>query len=220
MTAQLTTRTFANIEIPAPGDRRSFWLEEALAEDPGSPSPPLRARVRADVCVVGGGFAGMWAAYELTERSPGIRIALLERDICGGGASGRNGGFFSSSWHEVPELCGLFGLEDGIRYATAVADEVDAVAAWLERHGVDAWFHRDGVLGIRTGAWQESEPGEGAAAFAARHGLAERIRPVTVEQARAIADSPRITAAAFTPDNAICQPARQSQAQATRSAGD
>jgi glycine/D-amino acid oxidase-like deaminating enzyme len=73
---------------------------------------------------------------------------------------------------------------------------------------VDAWFHRDGVLGVRTGAWQESGPGEGADAFAARHGLSDRIRPLTVEQARAVADSPRITAALFTPDNAICQPAR------------
>ena len=75
----------------------------------GSPCPPLDAKVVADVCIVGGGFAGLWTAIELSAREPGMRIALLERDICGGGASGRNGGFFSSSWWDLPGLMGLFG---------------------------------------------------------------------------------------------------------------
>ena len=52
----------------------------------GSPCPPLDAKVVADVCIVGGGFAGLWTAIELSAREPGMRIALLERDICGGGA--------------------------------------------------------------------------------------------------------------------------------------
>src|SRR5438128_12091411 len=71
-------------DVPAPGDRRSFWLEEALAEDPGEPCPPLHANLQADTCIVGGGFAGLWTAHELTERAPDMRIALLEADICGG----------------------------------------------------------------------------------------------------------------------------------------
>ncbi|HSL15971.1 MAG TPA: hypothetical protein VK962_06795, partial [Actinomycetota bacterium] len=63
---------------PAPGFERSFWLQEALAADPGEPCPPLSTRVRADVCIVGGGFAGLWTANELIEREPSLRIALLE----------------------------------------------------------------------------------------------------------------------------------------------
>ena len=64
-----------------------------MAHERGAPCPPLDARFRADVCIVGGGFAGLWTAVELSERVPGMRIALLEQDICGGGASGRNGGY-------------------------------------------------------------------------------------------------------------------------------
>src|SRR4051794_6752495 len=82
--------------MPRPGAARSFWLQEALTHDPGEPTPPLEANVTADACIVGGGFAGLWTAVRLTERAPGMRIVILEQDIVGGGASGRNGGFASS----------------------------------------------------------------------------------------------------------------------------
>ena len=108
---------------------------------------------------MGGGFAGLWTAVELSARAPGVRIALLERDICGGGASGRNGGFFSSSWWDLEGLTGLFGQTEGLRYATAVSDEVESAERWCADHGVEAWYHREGVLGVRTGAWQEGAGG-------------------------------------------------------------
>ena len=139
------------LTMPDPGAARSFWLQEALGADPGEPCPPLESHVAADVCIVGGGFAGLWTAIELSAREPTMRIALLEQDICGGGASGRNGGFFSSSWWDVEALCGLFGDVEGLRYAHAVSDTVGEAGAWLAEHDVDAWFHHEGVLGIRTG---------------------------------------------------------------------
>ncbi len=196
------------LTMPDPGAARSFWLQEALGADPGEPCPPLESHVAADVCIVGGGFAGLWTAIELSAREPTMRIALLEQDICGGGASGRNGGFFSSSWWDVEALCGLFGDVEGLRYAHAVSDTVGEAGAWLAEHGVDAWFHHEGVLGIRTGTWQEGPGGEGPAAFLEARGLGDRMRPLTVEQAREIADSPRITGARFIDDSAIVQPAR------------
>ncbi|MGZ4151711.1 MAG: FAD-dependent oxidoreductase, partial [Actinomycetota bacterium] len=94
----MTRRT---VEMPPPGGARSFWLQEALAADRGEPAPPLAGRYAANVCVVGGGFAGLWTAVELSSREPSMRIALVEADICGGGASGRNGGFLSSSWWDL-----------------------------------------------------------------------------------------------------------------------
>ena len=76
---------------------RSYWLQEALAADPGALCPPLRGRVTADVCITGGGFAGLWTACELSEREPSLDIVLIEVDICCAGGGGANGGFFSSS---------------------------------------------------------------------------------------------------------------------------
>ena len=126
-----------SIEIPDPGHERSFWLQEALAEDPGDPCPPLASKFSADVCIVGGGFAGLWTAIALTEREPGLRIVLLESDICGGGASGRNGGFVSSSWWDLAGLAGAFGREEGLASARLSAEGRGDIAGpcwlWLPR---------------------------------------------------------------------------------------
>jgi glycine/D-amino acid oxidase-like deaminating enzyme len=191
---------------PPPG--RCFWLEEALAHDPGEPCPPLRGRAEADVAIVGGGFAGMWTALELRAREPGLRVAVLEAGIVGGGASGRNGGFVSSSWHDLPAICGLFGREEGLRYALALAEEVAGIGRWCAEHGVDAWFHHEGVLGVRTGPWQEGFVGEEAMDLLRELGLADRVRPLAGEECRRYADSPRFLGGAFVRDNATVQPAR------------
>jgi glycine/D-amino acid oxidase-like deaminating enzyme len=196
--------------MPAPGSARSFWLEEALARPAfaGEPCPPLRGRVGADVCILGGGFAGLWTAIELSVREPGLRIALLESDICGGGASGRNGGFLSSSWHDLPGLCGLYGEEEGGRYALALADEIGETGRWCADHGVDAWFHDEGVLGVRTTRWQEEFGDEVAGALCLRLGFGERIVPLDADACRARADSPRFLGGSLVADNATVQPAR------------
>ncbi|HEX6844471.1 MAG TPA: FAD-dependent oxidoreductase, partial [Actinomycetota bacterium] len=178
------------LDLPAPGAARSYWLQDALADDPGEPCPPLEAHVRADVCVVGGGFAGLWTVVRLTEREPELRIALVEQDIVGGGASGRNGGFFSSSWHDLDALCGLFGDAEGLRYAHAVADAVGRAETFVEAHAIDCRFHREGVVGARTGAWQATD-GFGDADAAARLGVADRVRRLSADEVRTYADSPR-----------------------------
>ena len=197
--------TRPRIRVPDPGGVRSFWLEEALAVDAGEPCPPLRARIAADVCIVGGGFAGLWTANELMEREPGLRVALLEADICGGGASGRNGGFVSSSWHDIEALADIYGEREGVRYAVALASEIDAMGAWCARNGVDAWFHKDGVLAARAGGWQPERSPE-AEALLLRHGI-ER-RELDAEQARRVANSPRFVGGVLGEDSAIVQPAR------------
>src|SRR5438045_2549591 len=89
--------------------QRSYWLREALANDPGEPCPPLAGDTDADVLIVGGGYTGMWTAYYLKESDPGLDVVLLEQDICGGGPSGRNGGFVNTLWEDFELLIERFG---------------------------------------------------------------------------------------------------------------
>ena len=117
--------------LPDPGLQRSWWLREALAaEGDPAPAPPLAGEVDADVAIIGGGYTGLWTAYFLTERAPGARIVLLEQDICGGGPSGRNGGFVHGWWENVPDLARRYG-EDGALAIAREADEVvDGIGDW------------------------------------------------------------------------------------------
>jgi gamma-glutamylputrescine oxidase len=70
------------------GVARNSWYEASVARPPLS--PPLAERIAADICVVGGGYAGISAALELAQR--GYSVVLLEAQRIGWGASGRNGG--------------------------------------------------------------------------------------------------------------------------------
>ena len=70
---------------------QSFWLD--TTPDPLEPRPPLTSDEEVDVAIVGAGFSGLWAAYYLKQLEPGLRVAIVEAEIAGFGASGRNGGW-------------------------------------------------------------------------------------------------------------------------------
>ena len=161
----------------------------------------------ADVCVVGGGFAGLWTAYELGERDPGLGIVLLEADICGAGGSGANGGFFSPSWTGLSSLCRALGEEGGVAYAAALAAMVDELDGWIARHGARIDAHREGILYARAGDWQAG-PDDETFRLLEKHGQAERLRRVDAAEARRVVDSPRFIGGVITPDLTVIQPAK------------
>lgn len=193
-------------DVPPVGPR-SWWLEEALRDDPGAPCPPLAGEVAADVCVVGGGFAGLWTAYELTERAPSLEVVVLEADVCGAGGSGANGGFFSPSWTSLESLCNAFGEEGGVWYATALADQVAELGEWVARHAARIDFHHEGILFARAGEWQ-ARAGDETVRLLTRHGLGGRLVEVGAAATRSVADSPRFGGGFTTPDLATVQPAK------------
>src|SRR5205823_10159891 len=117
---------------------RSLWLEEALAgaED----APRLEGEERADICVAGGGYTGLWTALRLKELDPSLDVALVEADVCGGGASGRNGGFVLTWWAKFGTLKKVCGGEEAVRLAAASADAVDGIGAFCAANGIDAHY--------------------------------------------------------------------------------
>jgi glycine/D-amino acid oxidase-like deaminating enzyme len=190
-----------------PDAGRSWWLREALAADPGEPAPPLAGDTAADVVILGGGFTGMWTALHLTDREPGLRVVLLEQDICGGGPSGRNGGFVNSWWSGVSELAGRVGDEAALALCRAGTRAVNGIEAFCSAHDIDAWFTRAGDMGVVTneandGAWQENVEA------AARLGMASQLRALSADETRAIADSPTFRGGLIDHEGVTVQPAR------------
>src|SRR5919201_1249411 len=98
---------------------RSLWLQEALEAPGEADAPRLEGSVRAGVCIVGGGYTGLWTALRLRELDPSLDVAVVEADVCGGGASGRNGGFVLSWWAKFGTLEKVCGSEEALRLARA-----------------------------------------------------------------------------------------------------
>ena len=190
-----------------PGAQRSWWLRDALArEGDPRPCPPLDADATADVVIVGGGFTGMWTAYQLARKRPGLGITILEQDICGGGPSGRNGGFASGWWDEVHSLVNQFGADAAVRTCQALGASIDGIGAFCEEHGVDAWYRKAGYMFAATGPRHE----QGCAEMAhdvAEVGHPEELSLLTREQVQARCASPIFRSGAFMSDGAQVQPA-------------
>src|SRR4051794_5707360 len=108
-----------------------------MEQDPGAACPPLAAAATADVCIVGGGFAGLWTAIELRERSPDTSVVLIEREGCGFGASGRNGGWATSWYKELGGLAALYGDAEAVRLADCSSAAIDRLESFADEHGID-----------------------------------------------------------------------------------
>jgi glycine/D-amino acid oxidase-like deaminating enzyme len=186
---------------------RAWWLEEALADDPGEPCPPLGGEARADVLIVGGGFTGMWTALRLVEREPSLDVVLLEQDICGGGPSGRNGGFVNGWWAGLKSYVDVLGDHDAVALCEAGARSVVEIGEWCDRHAVDAWYVRAGDLGVASSPAQDGE-WRSTIEAAERLGVLERFRVLTREEVRERVDSPVLGGGVWIDDCATVQPAR------------
>nr|WP_295374629.1 FAD-binding oxidoreductase [Pseudoxanthomonas sp.] len=171
-------KTLATFRPPALArrDEQALWLEQAPAS--GSSGEQGALPSRCDVCIVGGGFAGLWTAIHLKQQDPHLDVVLVEAGSCGGGASGRNGGFVMTAWSKFATLQKLCGLDDALHYARAVEGAVDEIGAFCEARGIDAHFRKAGWLWTATNqaqldAWKVTVD-ELAAAGVAPYELLER----------------------------------------------
>ncbi len=190
-----------------PGRQRSWWLREALAAEPAVACPALDKDVNADVVIVGGGFTGLWTAYFLTETRPNLGIVVLEQDICGGGPSGRNGGFASGWWDELDSLIALYGAEPAARACRAISTSIDSIGEFCTANHVDAWYRKAGYLYAAT-AKPHLAAGDEMVRLAQEVGAEGELRSLTGDEVRARCDSPAFGGGAFMRDGASIQPAR------------
>jgi glycine/D-amino acid oxidase-like deaminating enzyme len=133
----------------ADAEPRSFWLAGEV-----SPAPSLHGVVDADLCIVGGGFTGLWAALHAKADDPSRDVVLLEAETAGFGASGRNGGFCVASL--------THGIENGLaRFAEEMEalerlglENFDGLRSDLAHHGIECDFESTGELLALTDEYQ------------------------------------------------------------------
>jgi glycine/D-amino acid oxidase-like deaminating enzyme len=127
----------------------SFWLDDCPGEL--TPRPALEAPTDADVVIVGAGYTGLWTAYYLAKADPHLRIVVLEKEIAGFGASGRNGGWVSPFFATpLEKLAESHGRDAAIRMQRAMFGTVDEIGRVCAAEAIDARFHKGGSLWLST----------------------------------------------------------------------
>jgi glycine/D-amino acid oxidase-like deaminating enzyme len=134
----------------ADAEPRPFWQ---AAQDV---SPALAGSVEADLCIVGGGFTGLWAALHAKADDPAREVVLLEAETIGFGASGRNGGFcVSSLTHGIENGLARFAGEMDVLERLGL-ENFDGLVADLARHGIECDFEPTGELTALLEPYQDA----------------------------------------------------------------
>lgn len=122
----------------------SLWMDQL--DEPLAARPALSADLHADVAIIGAGYTGLWTAYYLKRQAPQLRIVILEGEIAGFGASGRNGGWLMGNLLGEDRL--LADLPSAARQsAYALLHGIpDEVASVLTREGIACDYRKGGVL--------------------------------------------------------------------------
>lgn len=144
---------------PEPAEGRSRWRDISYwfdtLPDPVVPRAQLSRDVDVDVAIVGAGYTGLWTAYYLAQLDPSLRVVVVEREVAGYGASGRNGGwcsgFFAMSHASIAREVGLGGMHAMRRAMEHSVDEVGAVAASL---GIDCHYRKGGSISLARSSTQ------------------------------------------------------------------
>lgn len=181
-----------------------FWLDHSDPQDPVG--DPLAGSGSCDLAVVGGGYTGLWTALLAKERDPDLDVVLLEARELGWAASGRNGGFCSSTLtHGTANGVRRFGEEAHLLERLG-QQNLDAIGETVRRYGMDCDWHRPGELLVATQPHQVEELSE-AAELATRYGAV--VKTLDAEAVREQVDSPTYLGALEEPEGtALVDPAK------------
>ncbi len=181
-----------------------WWLDSDPLE-PASHSA-LIGDIGADLCVVGAGYTGLWTALLAKERDPERTVVVVEQYETGAGASGRNGGFCSSSL--------THGFANGMaRFAHEMAtierlgrENLDQIEETIRRYDIECDWERTGELRVAVAPWQFKDMAEEARL---RNEMGDNVIVLDRDEVQARVHSPLYVGALYDSDGtALVDPAR------------
>ncbi len=188
----------------------SLW-HDTLADsgdDDLVPRPALDGDTDVDVCIVGGGYTGLWTAYYLLEADPALRVLVVERHIAAFGASGRNGGWCSALFPiSTPALARRYGRDAAVRLRQVMNDTVDEVGRVSKAEGIDCHFLKGGSVRLARTPVQLERTRADVADDEAMGGV-DGMVALSEAEARARVGASGVLGGSFTPHCARVHPAR------------
>jgi glycine/D-amino acid oxidase-like deaminating enzyme len=186
--------------------RLSLWWQAVPAPLP--PRPALTEDLEVDVCIVGGGFTGLWTAHALALADPTLRVVVVEREVAGFGASGRNGGWCSALFATSDAaLARLHGRSSMRAMRTAMQETVDVVGATAAAEGIDCQFAKGGTVDLARSEAQRARALAQVEEARALGAGSEDLRWLGPSEARELIGVAGSLGATFTPHCAALQPA-------------
>jgi glycine/D-amino acid oxidase-like deaminating enzyme len=180
----------------------NYWLSTADL----TPRARLPGDRAVDVAIVGAGFTGLWTAYYLASADPSLRIAVLEAEVAGFGASGRNGGWcsalFPESWPALARRHGRPAAEALARAMESTVDEVGRVAA---AEGIDCHYAKGGTIVLARSAVQEAR---GRAHVESESAFGVDVSWLSAAEASALCGAASVRGGVYTPHCAAIHPGR------------
>jgi glycine/D-amino acid oxidase-like deaminating enzyme len=179
----------------------SFWLSELSL----TPRAELPGDLDVDVAIVGAGYTGLWTAYYLALADPSLRIAVLEAEFAGFGASGRNGGWCSALFPaSLTRLSRKFGRSPAIAMHRAMESTLDEIERVIGAEGIDCHWAKGGTVVVARSKNQLARA-QGYVAEAREFGFEDLVL-LSDSEARARCLASGVIGGAYTPHCATIQP--------------
>jgi len=188
---------------------RALSLWHDTAGDDWTPRPALPGDLDVDVAVVGAGYTGLWTAYYLKRADPSLRVVVLEREVAGFGASGRNGGWCSALFPaSVAWLAARYGEQRAVEQHRAMQATLDEIAQVVATEDIDCGFTKGGTVVVARTP-QQLDRARDEVAEARRWGFGEDdLALLGADEARARLAAAGALGATYTPHCAAVHPAR------------
>jgi glycine/D-amino acid oxidase-like deaminating enzyme len=195
-----------HLDAIADADPYPYWYEDV--DEPDSNQTLVRT-VSCDLCIVGGGYTGLWTAIIAKERDPSRDVILIDAHEVGSAASGRNGGFMESSLtHGVANAQARFPDEVDVLEELGLKNLNDIETA-ITRYGIDCDYERTGVIDVATSFHSPSYIDELRDDYQQLRNLGQKVELLDGPAMRDQVNSPTYTGGLWRKDRAaIVDPAR------------
>ncbi|MEO7131505.1 MAG: FAD-dependent oxidoreductase [Dermatophilaceae bacterium] len=192
-----------------PSGYRGLSLWHDSIADGLSPRPALGGDLDADVAIVGAGYTGLWTAYHLITADPGLRIVVIDKEVAGFGASGRNGGWCSALFPvSLHRMAAESGRDATVRMQHRLHEVVEEIGQTATAEGIDCHFDQGGSLSVARNPAQLERLADEVAEYAEFGFGPEHHRVLSVQEVGEFASMEGSLGGVWTPHCAAIHPAR------------
>jgi glycine/D-amino acid oxidase-like deaminating enzyme len=195
-----------HLDAIADADPYPYWYDDA--DEPDS-NPTLVRTESCDLCIVGGGYTGLWTAIIAKERDPSRDVILIDAHEVGSAASGRNGGFMDSSLtHGVANAQQRFPNEVNVLEELGLHN-LNEIESAIRRYNIDCDYERTGAIDVATSSHPASYLAELRDDYQQLRSLGQSVEWLDQETLRSQVHSPTYSGGLWRKDRAaLVDPAR------------